>query len=174
MRQFAGPLACATLAATLVLGGCAGMGGEPVQTSAPAAGGASGQQAWDDAQSAYMNWVASSHPGWKVSENGVIGHKLSGKGEGDHPTPTDTVTINYEGKLITGSIFDSSYQRGQPATFPLPQLIKGWRDGVPMMRKGETWEFIIPADMAYGARARSGIPANSTLIFKIELIDFHA
>jgi FKBP-type peptidyl-prolyl cis-trans isomerase len=74
------------------------------------------------------------------------------------------------GRFIDGRVFDSSRARGQPATFPLPQLIKGWQEGVPMMRVGETWSFVIPAEIAYGNRNRSGIPSGSTLVFEIELI----
>jgi FKBP-type peptidyl-prolyl cis-trans isomerase len=86
------------------------------------------------------------------------------------PAPDAVVTIHYVGRFIDGRVFDSSRARGAPATFPLSRLIKGWQEGVPMMRAGETWEFVIPSKIAYGARYRDPIPANSTLLFEIELI----
>jgi len=78
-----------------------------------------------------------------------------------------SLTVN----KVDGRTFDSSRERGEPATFPLPRLIKGWQEGVPMMKKGETWEFVIPAELAYGDRNRDPIPNGSTLLFEIELVD---
>ncbi len=80
------------------------------------------------------------------------------------------MTIHYVGRFIDGRVFDSSRERNEPATFPLPRLIKGWQEGVPMMRVGETWSFVIPAAIAYGDRDRPPIPPGSTLLFEIELI----
>ena len=87
------------------------------------------------------------------------------------------MTVNYEGRLINGGIFDSSFLRHEPATFPLGKVIKGWGEGVPMMRVGETWEFAIPAALANRDRAiridepgKTSIFKNSVLIFKIELL----
>ena len=88
-----------------------------------------------------------------------------------HPTAASTVTVNYEGKLVDGTVFDSSYQRGQPATFALSDVISGWTEGLQLITVGTTAEFYIPADLAYGARGVPGvIPPNSTLIFKVDLI----
>jgi FKBP-type peptidyl-prolyl cis-trans isomerase FkpA len=86
------------------------------------------------------------------------------------PDPSATVTIHYTGTFIDGRAFDSSRTRGEPATFPLNRLIRGWQEGVPLMRVGERFEFVIPADIAYGNNSRPPIPPGSTLLFDIELI----
>ncbi len=91
-------------------------------------------------------------------------------GTGPKPLATDKVTVNYEGKLLNGKIFDSSYERKEPATFPLNGVIKGWTEGVQLMNTGSVYEFFIPSDLAYGDRGTQGIPPGSTLIFKVELI----
>jgi FKBP-type peptidyl-prolyl cis-trans isomerase FklB len=91
------------------------------------------------------------------------------KGEGPSPKATDTVTVHYLGTFIDGKEFDSSYKRGQPATFRLDRVIKGWTEGVQLMKPGAKWKLFIPPKLAYGERA-SRIPPNSTLIFEVELI----
>ena len=92
-------------------------------------------------------------------------------GSGAKPSATDSVTVNYEGKLINGTVFDSSYKRGTPTTFGVNQVIPGWTQALQMMRPGAIWMLYIPANLAYGANAMGGsIPANSTLIFKVQLI----
>ncbi len=104
-----------------------------------------------------------------------ISYKVLTKGTGDtHPTLSSTVNVNYEGKFTDGKIFDSSYQRGQSINFPLASLIKGWQEGIPLMVKGDVFEFTIPGNLAYGTHMPDGslIPDNGTLIFKVELIDF--
>lgn len=90
------------------------------------------------------------------------------------PSPDSTVVINYEGKLVNGSVFDSSYARGVPAQFPLSRLVTAWKIALPMMHKGDTWELFVPSELGYGPQAApdGSIPANSVLIFKIELLDF--
>jgi len=80
------------------------------------------------------------------------------------------VTIHYAGRFIDGAEFDSSIARGEPATFPLPRLIKGWQQGVPLMSVGDTYEFAIPHSLAYGPKGKGPIPGGATLIFTIELI----
>ena len=94
------------------------------------------------------------------------------EGAGKSPKATDTVKVNYEGKLIDGKVFDSSYKRGEPIEFPLNGVIKGWTEGVQLMKEGATYEFVIPYKLAYGERGTPGgpIPPNATLIFKVELI----
>jgi FKBP-type peptidyl-prolyl cis-trans isomerase FkpA len=92
-------------------------------------------------------------------------------GDGAAPSgPTSTVTVNYTGWLTDGTKFDSSVDRGQPATFGLGQVIKGWTEGVGSMQVGGKRRLIIPATLGYGSVARRGIPANSTLVFDVELI----
>jgi FKBP-type peptidyl-prolyl cis-trans isomerase FklB len=93
------------------------------------------------------------------------------KGEGTPPKATDTVTVQYRGTLIDGTEFDSSYSRGQPATFPLNRVIKGWTEGVQLMKPGAKYKFFIPPALAYGPRgAGPEIGPESTLIFEVELI----
>jgi len=88
------------------------------------------------------------------------------------PSPGATVKINYEGALIDGTVFDSSYRHGAPADFPLAGLVKAWQMALPMMHKGDTWMLYVPAELGYGQADMGAIPPNSTLVFKIELLDF--
>lgn len=93
------------------------------------------------------------------------------QGKGKKPTINDTVTVDYEGKLIDGTIFDSSYQRGEPATFPVSQVIAGWQEAIPLMNVGSTWMLYIPPNLAYGKEGAGGvIGPNATLVFKVHLI----
>ncbi|PJG58962.1 FKBP-type peptidyl-prolyl cis-trans isomerase [Aeromonas cavernicola] len=87
-----------------------------------------------------------------------------------HPTATSKVTVHYEGKLLDGTVFDSSVARGEPIEFGLNQVIKGWTEGVQLMVQGEKTRFYIPAALAYGDRAAGKIPPGSVLIFDIELL----
>jgi FKBP-type peptidyl-prolyl cis-trans isomerase FklB len=97
-------------------------------------------------------------------------YKILKKGAGKSPKATDSVTVNYRGTLIDGTEFDSSYKRGQPATFPVNGVIRGWTEALQKMKEAAKWQLFIPADLAYGAAGRPGIPPNSTLIFEVELI----
>lgn len=91
--------------------------------------------------------------------------------EGDKPSATSKVTCHYHGTLINGTVFDSSVQRGQPATFPLNMVIKGWTEALQLMSVGSKWRLFLPADLAYGDRHVSAeIGPNSTLIFDVELL----
>jgi FKBP-type peptidyl-prolyl cis-trans isomerase len=93
--------------------------------------------------------------------------------EGPKPSASDTVTTHYRGTLIDGTQFDSSYDRGQPATFPLNGVIAGWTEALQLMSPGAKWRLYIPPELAYGERAQGPIPANSTLIFDVELIEIN-
>jgi FKBP-type peptidyl-prolyl cis-trans isomerase len=98
-------------------------------------------------------------------------YKIMTTGTGAKPGPGDTVVCNYRGTLIDGSEFDSSYKRGQPATFPVSGVIKGWTEALQMMNAGSKWQLFIPPDLAYGARGAGGvIGPNATLVFEVELI----
>ena len=108
--------------------------------------------------------------GWRRTESGLRYRKVSGRASGPHPAATDTVTIHYVGRFIDGAEFDSSVARGEPATFPLPRLIRGWQEGVPMMAVGDRYEFAIPYTLAYGYAGRGPIPGGATLLFTIDLI----
>lgn len=93
------------------------------------------------------------------------------EGAGANPKMTDTVKVNYRGTLENGQEFDSSYKRGQPATFPLSRVIPCWTEGVQKIKAGGKAKLVCPPNLAYGNREIPGIPANSTLIFEVELLD---
>jgi len=93
------------------------------------------------------------------------------QGAGLRPKPTDKVRVNYEGKLLDGKVFDSSYERGQPAEFALTQVIAGWSEGVSLMPVGGKYRFWVPADIAYGEQGPPDIGPNATLQFDVELLD---
>lgn len=99
-------------------------------------------------------------------------YKVLTEGSGESPNPGDVVTIHYEGSLMDGTVFDSSYERGKAATFDLDRLIKGWQLAVPEMKVGGKRRLYLPYNLAYGERGNRSIPPYSTLIFDIELIDF--
>lgn len=93
------------------------------------------------------------------------------EGEGITPTATDEVTVHYTGRLLDGTVFDSSVNRGEPASFPLNRVIPGWTEGVQLMKEGAKYRFFIPSDLAYGPQGiPNAIPPHSTLIFDVELI----
>jgi len=111
--------------------------------------------------------------GVKTTASGLE-YKVIKQGSGPKPSATDTVTVNYEGKLIDGTVFDSSYQRGKPATFPLNRVIKGWTEGLQLMPVGSKYKLFIPAKLAYGAQgAGDRIGPNQTLIFTVELLSIN-
>ena len=110
--------------------------------------------------------------GFKTTESGLV-YKILKEGEGKQPSEDSYVTVHYEGKLINGRVFDSSYKRGETTSFPLNQVIPGWTEGLQLMKTGSTYEFHIPHNLAYGERGAGGvIPPFSTLIFKVELKSF--
>lgn len=98
-------------------------------------------------------------------------YKVVKEGTGATPTADDRVKTHYRGTLIDGTEFDSSYKRGQPATFPVKGVIKGWTEALQLMKEGGVWKLFIPAELAYGGQDRPTIPANSTLIFDVELLE---
>ena len=95
------------------------------------------------------------------------------EGSGDFPVDTSKVTVHYEGSLLSGEVFDSSYERGEPTSFSVGQVIKGWQEALKLMQAGSTYQLFIPSKLAYGEQGtRSGeIPPHSVLVFKVELIE---
>ncbi|MCK9612508.1 MAG: FKBP-type peptidyl-prolyl cis-trans isomerase [Bacteroidales bacterium] len=108
-------------------------------------------------------------PGILTTASGLQ-YKVIQQGNGAKPTMESTVTVNYEGKFIDGRVFDSSYERNQPADFPLTNLIKGFSEGILLMNEGSIYELFISSDLGYGDAGTQGIPGGSALIFKVELI----
>lgn len=101
-------------------------------------------------------------------------YRVINSGTGSSPNPTDQVTTHYHGSLIDGKVFDSSVNRGTPATFPVNGVIQGWQEALPMMKEGDKWELFIPYNLAYGENGAGGsIPPFATLIFEVELIKVH-
>src|SRR5574344_116807 len=112
-------------------------------------------------------------PGVKTLPSGVQ-YKVIKEGTGAKPNANSSVTVNYEGRLIDGTVFDSSYKRNKPMTFKCNQVIKGWTDAIVQMPVGSTWEIYIPQELGYGSREAGQIKPFSTLIFKVELISIEA
>ncbi len=114
---------------------------------------------------------ASSTNQWQTTASGLKYMALK-RGDGTvSPKATDTVKVHYTGSLLNGTVFDSSVQRGEPISFPLSGVIRGWTEGVQLMKVGDKFKFEIPPDLAYGADGRPPvIPPNSTLVFEIELL----
>jgi FKBP-type peptidyl-prolyl cis-trans isomerase len=109
-------------------------------------------------------------PGVKTTASGLQ-YVVEKEGSGTPPKETDTVVVNYRGTLIDGTEFDSSYKRGEPATFPVNRVIKGWTEALQLMKPGAKYKLFIPANLAYGAGGAGGdIGPNSTLIFDVELL----
>jgi FKBP-type peptidyl-prolyl cis-trans isomerase len=103
-------------------------------------------------------------------------YKVITEGKGKTPKATDTVTVQYRGTLVDGTEFDSSYKRGQPATFPVGGVIKGWTEALQHMKEGSKWQLFIPSDLAYGSNGTQGGPIgpNAALIFEVELVSIKA
>lgn len=109
-------------------------------------------------------------PGVKTTASGLE-YKILRKGTGPTPKATDTVKVNYKGTLLNGKTFDSSYERGEPAVFPVNGVIAGWTEALQKMKVGGKWKLFIPAKLAYGERGAGGaIGPNETLVFEVELL----
>ncbi len=111
--------------------------------------------------------------GVKVTESGLQYEMLT-EGEGAKPAAEDVVTVHYTGTLVDGTKFDSSVDRGEPASFPLNQVIPGWTEGVQLMPVGSKYKLFIPAELGYGEAGAGSIPGNAVLIFEVELLDIKA
>ena len=153
-------------AAALALSACATVAPPAVDSGPPS------QTRWEAGQAAYLAWNGDRR-GWSTTASGLQ-YRREGRAhpQGRQPTATDTVRVHYAGTFIDGREFDSSWTRGEPAEFPLNRVIKGWTEGVALMHEGETFQFVIPASLAYGDRWVGGdeLPPNSTLLFKVELL----
>lgn len=107
--------------------------------------------------------------GVKVTESGLQ-YLVLKEGDGKKPGPNDVVTVHYTGRLIDGTVFDSSMERGEPATFAVGQVIPGWVEGLQLMSEGASWRLFIPSNLAYGPHGTGPIQPNSTLVFDVQLI----
>src|SRR5205814_7535421 len=108
--------------------------------------------------------------GVKTTASGLQ-YKVEKEGSGTPPKETDTVEVNYRGTLIDGTEFDSSYKRGEPATFPVNRVIKGWTEALQLMKPGAKYQLFIPSNLAYGPGGTGGdVGPNATLIFEVELL----
>lgn len=155
MLKHSGIAAAAAIA--LALSACAGQDGTAADQAAKSA--------------AFMTQIAAK-PGIHSLPSGVRYEIVkTGPANGPHPRPIDEVKVHYEGRLIDGKVFDSSYERGVPATFPLNQLIPAWIEAMQQMRPGDEWRLYVPPEQGYGAQGAGEIPPNSVLIFRIELLD---
>jgi FKBP-type peptidyl-prolyl cis-trans isomerase len=105
-----------------------------------------------------------------TTESGLQ-YEIITEGDGPKPTETSTVSVHYEGTLIDGEVFDSSYDSGEPVSFSLNSVIPGWTEGMQLMPVGSTYKFYIPSHLGYGERGTGPIPGNSVLIFKVELLE---
>ena len=112
---------------------------------------------------------AAQEEGAVQTASGLVFKELTA-GTGVSPKATDRVKVHYHGSLIDGTVFDSSVERGEPVTFALDQVVKGWTEGLQMMKVGGKAKLTIPPELAYGPGGRAGIPANATLIFEVELL----
>lgn len=110
--------------------------------------------------------------GVKTTESGLQ-YEVLEKGEGEKPEATDTVKVHYTGELLSGEVFDSSRERGEPVTFALNQVIPGWTEGLQLMSEGARYKLYIPAELAYGPGGNRAIGPNETLVFDVELLDIN-
>lgn len=126
------------------------------------------------AQEAAAKELEELTAGMNRTDSGLY-YKITREGSGDHPAKGKNVSVHYRGMLLDGTVFDSSYQRNEPIAFPLGlgQVIKGWDEGIAILKKGSSAKFLIPSQLAYGSRGAGGvIPPNASLIFEVELVDF--
>lgn len=153
----------------LALAACASAP-EPAPQIALGTGTAEG---WKAGNEEYLR-LNGARRGWTTTESGLQYRRVGpARPEGRQPTAADTVKVHYRGTFVDGRQFDSSYDRNEPAEFPLGRVIKGWTEGVALMREGETFEFVIPASLGYGQRWVGGdeLPPDSTLLFTVELLE---
>nr|WP_114522396.1 FKBP-type peptidyl-prolyl cis-trans isomerase [Altererythrobacter sp. ZODW24] len=124
--------------------------------------------AWHNSQQWALTKLAAD-PDWTYLD-GLYWRRVAGDSSGAKPLVTDTVTVHYAGTFVDGTTFDSSFDRGVPATFPLTRLVKAWQLAIPKMGVGDTIEIVTPSRLAYGTAGRGSIPGGATLLFKVELV----
>ncbi|ATM76514.1 MULTISPECIES: FKBP-type peptidyl-prolyl cis-trans isomerase [Serratia] len=124
----------------------------------------------NEAKGAKYAEAFAKEKGAKKTESGLL-YKVEKEGTGEAPKDSDTVVVNYKGTLTDGTVFDNSYDRGEPLSFRLDGVIPGWTEGLKHIKKGGKIKLVIPPALAYGKNGVPGIPANSTLVFDVELLD---
>ena len=124
---------------------------------------------WMNAQQAYPAGL-EAEDGWYAMDGGLRWRYVEYAGSDEKPAIEDEVTVHYAGTFIDGETFDSSFDRGEPATFPLGRLITAWQMAIPQMGVGDTIEIVAPADLAYGPKGKGPIPGGATLLFTVKLI----
>ena len=125
-------------------------------------------------QEAALNDLEKLTDGMEQTDSGLY-YKINREGSGDHPSKGKDVSVHYRGMLLDGTVFDSSYQRNKPIVFPLGmgQVIKGWDEGIALLKRGSSARLVIPSELAYGSRGAGDIiPPNASLIFEVDLVDF--
>ena len=125
-------------------------------------------------QEAAVNDLEKLTDGMEQTDSGLY-YKINREGFGDYPSKGKNVSVHYRGMLLDGTVFDSSYQRNQPIVFPLGmgQVIKGWDEGIALLKRGSSAKLVVPSELAYGSKGAGGlIPPDSSLIFEVELVDF--
>jgi FKBP-type peptidyl-prolyl cis-trans isomerase FkpA len=162
-------LTTAAALSTLVLAACASTPEAPPQVVL----GTGTAEGWAAGNAQYLV-INGARRGWTTTESGLQYRRIGrARPNGRQPVAADTVKVHYRGTFVDGRQFDSSYDRNEPAEFPLGRVIRGWTEGVALMREGETFEFVIPAALGYGERWVGGdeLPPNSTLLFTVELLE---
>jgi FKBP-type peptidyl-prolyl cis-trans isomerase len=154
--------------ATIALGAALIVGAAALAQGADPAPDRSQDMAWVSAQQAALAERAAT-AGWQSTEGGLLWRRVGGDGSGAHPTVDDVVTVHYTGSFVDGGVFDSS-EGGEPATFPLGNLIPAWKLAIPQMAVGDTIELAAPAPLAYGMKGKGPIPGGATLLFTVRLI----
>lgn len=174
------------IATIALLASCGGQGKTAADTDTESAAVVEGPSQADTIRQEYLAYTAdffadetkkgeATDSTWAVTDSGLkLAHVKVG--EGVSPNATDMVTVHYTGRLLDGTVFDSSVMRGEPATFPLNGVIAGWTEGLQLMREGGKTVFFIPAAIAYGENGTpdGSIPPNAPLIFEVELIKVNA
>jgi FKBP-type peptidyl-prolyl cis-trans isomerase len=164
------------LASALALGGPAVLGADDKATPPPPAAKPQTQSALAKEKAAVAAFLKqkAEEPGAEELPSGLI-YKLLKPGSGPSPGPASTVKVHYDGRLVDGTLFDSSRKRGEPSVFPLGRVIKCWTEGLAKMKVGEQAQLVCPAHIAYGERGQPGlIPGGATLVFEVELISIES